>query len=71
MTSDVQNIVALGLVLLAAAYVVRRVWQLFARKRAGGCGSCGTCPTSTEGDAAGVKKPFVGIDTLRQPPGRG
>ena len=45
MSWDVQMVVAAGIVGLAAAYVVRATWKMWAGKKAG-CGSgCGKCST--------------------------
>lgn len=63
MTFDRQNIVALLVVALAAAYVLRGLWRVWRSVRGGAestCGGCGSCS-----QAAGPKQ-FVEID-LRRP----
>lgn len=40
MSSSVQTLIALGLALLAAAYLL---WSWFGRKKKSGCGSTGEC----------------------------
>jgi hypothetical protein len=42
MSADVQTLLALAVVALAALYLVR---SAFARRRKGGCASGGSCPT--------------------------
>jgi len=42
-----QDILAIGLVLAAAAFVGWRAWRSLVARRIAGCGSaCGKCPTS-------------------------
>jgi hypothetical protein len=40
-----QDILALLIVVLAGAYLVRRGWQRIVRRSAGGCHSCSACST--------------------------
>jgi hypothetical protein len=64
MTNEIQNVVVLAAVALAAAFVV---WTVIARfwSRGKNCGSaCSGCGASDK--SLGESKPFVGIDTLSQ-----
>lgn len=58
MTLDWQNIVALALVAVAAAFVFRSMWKAVRGKKSGGCGSCGSC---------GTPKDVVTIDLVKRP----
>lgn len=60
---DAQHIVTLAILLLAAAYLVRRAWRRLSGQRAGGCGPCSRCDgaTDAEGTAAG---PVIPGETL-------
>jgi len=64
MAGEWQNLVALGIVLTAAVYLIRRAWRTFAKKRAGGCGACGSCPASSANPAG---KPLVQLETFAKP----
>jgi hypothetical protein len=61
MSQDWQNAIVLGVVALAAMYLVVRAGLMFFRKKAVGCGSgCGSCPSNA---AASTKGPMlVSID---------
>ncbi len=48
-----QDILALTIVALAAAYLSRAAWQRIAHKRSGSCGTCGSCASN--------QKPLVQI----------
>jgi hypothetical protein len=41
-----QDIVAILIVLAAAAFLARRVWQSVANRRSGACGACSNCPSN-------------------------
>jgi len=70
MADQWQNIVAWVVVMMAAAYLVRRSWRAVVKKRSGGCGACGSCPAgsdtshaaATNHDPAG--KPLVQLQTF-------
>lgn len=48
-----QDWVALGIVAVAAAWLLRRAWRLFGGEREGRCGGgCAGCPTSAGGPGA-------------------
>jgi len=65
---EAQQIIAIAIVALAAAYVSRSVVARF-WSRGKSCGSA--CSGCGAGDKSlGEAKPFVGIDTLSQPPKR-
>jgi hypothetical protein len=64
MTTEWQNLVALGIVLTAAVYLIRRAWRTFVKKRAGGCGACGSCPASSTNPAG---KSLVQLETFAKP----
>gem|GEM_PF-7096488 len=51
MTGDLQNLMALAVVALAAWYIVRRGWTMLQRRTPAGCGSCGGCPEASHGPA--------------------
>lgn len=47
MNLDWQDLLTLGLIAAAAAYVVRRLWRLVRGKQRTGCGTCLDCPVSS------------------------
>jgi hypothetical protein len=55
MTVPWQDIAAIGLVFAAAVYLVHRLWQSAARKRAGACDCCSGC-------LARRPEPLISID---------
>ncbi len=59
MVSNWQDITALFVVVIAAAYLVWRGWLVLRRRRAG-CGACSTCPSD---ESSG--KPLVTIELSR------
>ena len=61
MNIDWQNVVTLGLVIVAACYVVRRLWRTAGGKRPAGCPACSDCPD------AHARKPLVSIDRTPKP----
>lgn len=62
MTSVVQNLIVLAVIVAAAAYLGWCVWRI-AVKRASGCGSC-DAKRAADDPAAPKTKPFVPIDSL-------
>ncbi|MDZ4656757.1 MAG: FeoB-associated Cys-rich membrane protein [Bythopirellula sp.] len=50
-----QDILALTIVALAAAYLGRAAWQRIMQKRTGSCGTCGSCASN--------QKPLVQIQS--------
>ena len=62
-----QDLIALALVALAAAYVVRRLFRSFAPKPGAGCASgCASCPSSQGTGPDSI----VPLDTLTRANGR-
>ena len=59
MNIDWQNLLTLGLIAVAIAYVARRFWRLARGKQRTGCGTCPDCPASDG------RKPLISI---QQPP---
>lgn len=57
-----QQVITLAIVLIAAGYLVRRVWQLLAQPGCGGCGSCAT-KQETVTTAKGVQQ-VISIESL-------
>jgi hypothetical protein len=43
MPRSADELLTLAIVAVAAGYLARRAWGVFARKRSGGCGSCAGC----------------------------
>jgi hypothetical protein len=43
---DMQDLLAILIVFLAAAFLVRRAWQHFTQRHPGRCGSCSNCPSA-------------------------
>lgn len=63
MTFDWQSVIALALVASAAAYILRRVWIVIARRQQARCASgCATCPADSQIPSSSV----VGIEALQQ-----
>lgn len=61
MNADLQNIIALLVVLSAGVYVARAAWGTVMRRKAPACGSgCGTCPANS----ATTPGEMVGLDQL-------
>ena len=52
-----QNVLAISIACLAAAYLLRRAWLHFVR---GGQGKCGSCPSCGESDTI-KSRPLVSI----------
>lgn len=63
MTIDWQTVVALAVVALAAAEVVRRVAGTLRARRAG-CGACGACPS-------GAERQLIELQAPKPPDGEG
>lgn len=42
-----QDVIALGIVMLALLHLARRFWLTFVRQQSSGCGSCSGCPTKS------------------------
>jgi hypothetical protein len=49
-----QDYIAIAIVVIAAAFLMRRGWLTLARRRGGGCGSCGNCPSNSAGNSANL-----------------
>ena len=65
MNFDAQTIAVLGIVTLAAVYLVRASWRSLVRRKAAACGACGSC------QAASSKEPEVveiGVGARRDSP---
>ena len=61
-----QDVMALGIVLAAAGYLVRLAWTAMTRKSESGCGEgCGKCSMGSTASRASVE-PVVTIGNLRQ-----
>ena len=60
MLNNWQDLTAAGLVVLAAAYVAYRAWQVIWKKR-GGCTTCSSCSTADDQNI-----PIVTIDKLTE-----
>ena len=60
MNLDVQNILALGVVAMAAAYLGRLGWRTLSARKAAGCGTCGSCPSTKSSEPGAV----VSVDQL-------
>lgn len=54
---DPQRVLVLAVVLIAAIYVVRRIFRAFTRKQQGSCSTCSGCPTVTESPDADACEP--------------
>lgn len=55
-----QDLAALTLVALAAAWLTRRAWSSLTARRASGCAKgCGACPASTSSPAR-IDVPIIG-----------
>ncbi|GIW85802.1 MAG: hypothetical protein KatS3mg108_0126 [Isosphaeraceae bacterium] len=58
-----QDLAALSLVALAAAWLARRAWSSLTRRRSSGCAKgCGTCPASNP------KPPTIDVPTIGRIP---
>src|SRR3954447_2222591 len=44
---SMQDILAILIVLAAAAFLSRRMWQALTRRRSGACGACSNCPSNS------------------------
>lgn len=66
MSFDWQNVIAIGIVALAMAYLARHFYRRLTRRVTGGCGSCGTCPSGDQQSSTAV--PLVSLGDL--PPRR-
>jgi hypothetical protein len=42
-----QDILVILIVLAAAAFLVRRMWQAMTKRRSGACGACSNCPSNS------------------------
>jgi hypothetical protein len=42
-----QDILVILIVLVAAAFLVRRMWQAMTKRRSGACGACSNCPSNS------------------------
>jgi len=63
---ELQDILALSLVAVAAVYILHRARATIFSKRDKGCGtSCSGCPSGLSDQAKG----FVSLDTLERPKG--
>jgi hypothetical protein len=54
-----QDLIAILIVCVAAAFLVRRAWQHFTLRRSGSCGSCPNCPS-----AGGSNVPLITISPI-------
>ena len=43
-----QDFLVILIVLAAAAFLVRRMWQAMTKRRSGACGACSNCPSNSE-----------------------
>jgi hypothetical protein len=61
MSMDAQSLIVSVVLGGAAAYLARRGWLAFARKKSSGCGGCSSCPSP-----AGRERelPMVSVDSL-------
>ena len=67
MNLDWQDVVTIGLVGLAIAYLSYRTWKVVLGERSAGCSTntCKSCPSGTNiGNVQ--EKPFVSVDQLSQ-----
>ena len=60
-----QDIAAIACALLAAAYVLRKVWLGLAGRRAA-CGSCGSCADKTKPAVYGIEQGGIGQEGIGQ-----
>jgi FeoB-associated Cys-rich membrane protein len=42
-----QDFLVILIVLAAAAFLVRRMWQAMTKRRSGACGACSNCPSNS------------------------
>jgi hypothetical protein len=54
MTFDWQQVVVLGIVALAVAYVSRLVWRTFTARKAAACGGCKSCAADGEPNVVSI-----------------
>ena len=65
MNTALQNVAVVALVVAAASYLARVVWQSLAKRTASACGACGNCQTQSERKATATSQPVIEIDQLR------
>ena len=67
MSFDWQELLAGGIVLIAAAYLIRTVWRML-RGSSTGCGSCGPCSSGGEKTTTLVSLDLLSAPTKLSPP---
>jgi hypothetical protein len=62
---DWQQLITIGLVALAAVYVLRRAWWRCADRKVGACSGCHACPAAAP-DRPAIR-PFIDVKALGVP----